>query len=170
MEAPGGEPGYAHTGWVGDLFSPELEQHKFQEVQDAEAQLLGRVTYESFAGAWPGYEGPFADRMNSMPKYVVSSTLRDPDWTNTEVLQGDPLGAVATLKEGDGGPLLVAGSRTLVHALLPAGLVDELRVMVFPVVLGSGFRVWPSSPDKIDLQQARTLELPNGVVELTYSR
>src|SRR5262245_53516209 len=118
MEAPGGEPSHPHTGWVMDYEGEEQVAYKFQEVLDAETLLVGRVTYESFAGAWPTYEGAFADRMNSMAKAVVSNTLSDPAWNNTTVLSGDAPSAVRALKEGDGGPILVAGSGTLVHALL----------------------------------------------------
>ncbi len=168
MEAPGGEPGYPHTGWVGDYFGPQHEKFKFQEVLDAGALLLGRVTFESFSGAWPGYEGAFADRMNAMPKYVVSSTIDgDPGW-NTSVVDGDAVEGVRRLKEGDGDPLLVNGSRTLAQALLRAGLVDELILMVFPVILGSGFRLYPESPDKLPMHLVDTATFDSGVVNLTF--
>src|SRR4051812_22161337 len=98
MEAPGGEPGYQHTNWVGKLQDEEQIQLKFEETLAAEALLLGRTTYESFAGAWPYFEGPFGEKMNSMPKYVVSTTLKDPEWTNSTVLQGDLIEAAAKLK------------------------------------------------------------------------
>lgn len=129
MEAPGGEPTHPHTGWVGDFFGPEMEAYKFQEVVDADVLLVGRVTYESFAGAWPGYEGDFAVRMNGMRKVVMSTTLTDPEWNNTTVLEGDTVTGVAALKEEDGGPIVVGGSHTLVHTLLENDLVDELRLM-----------------------------------------
>lgn len=154
MEAPGGEPSHAHTGWVGDFFNPELEAYKFQEVVDAETLLVGRVTYESFAGAWPTYEGEFAVRMNGMEKVVVSGTLTDPEWNNTRVLGGDAVKGVAELKAGDGGPIVVGGSHTLVHTLLENDLVDELRLIVFPVTIGSGLRVFPSSTRKTVWRQA----------------
>ena len=142
MEAPGGEPSHPHSGWVIDHMGPEQEQYKLDEVLEAESLLLGRVTYEGFAEAWPSVEGAFGDKMNRMPKHVASTTLRDPVW-NATVLQGDVPGAVAALKAADGGPVLVAGSCTLVHSLLLAGLVDEQRLMVFPVSIGSGLRVFP---------------------------
>lgn len=145
MEAPGGEPTHPHTGWVMDYADAEQEQYKLREVLDAEVLLIGRVTYESFAGAWPGYKGEFADKMNGMPKVVVSSTLTDPEWNNTTVLQGDVVEGVQTLKAGAGGPILVGGSKTLVHTLLANDLVDELRLMVFPVTIGSGLRVFPDA-------------------------
>jgi dihydrofolate reductase len=168
MEAPGGEEGYVHTGWVFDHFGPEQEQYKLQEVLDAESQLLGRRTYEGFAAAWPGRGGEFADKMNGMPKHVASTTLHgELDW-NATALEGDAVEAVRELKRGDGGPILVAGSRTLVQALLPAGLVDELRLMVFPVILGSGARLYPESPEKLSLQLADTVTFRSGVTVLTY--
>lgn len=168
VEAPGGEPGHPHSGWVFDFMSKEQEEFKFQEVMDAESQLIGRVTYESFAGAWPQRQGEFADRMNGMPKYVASTTLQAPDWENTTVLSGDVPAAVAELKEGDGGPILIAGSRTLVQSLMPHGLIDEWRLMVFPVVLGSGARLFPESPEKAVLKLADIQRFESGVVVQTY--
>lgn len=168
MEAPGGEPTHPHSGWVFDFMSPEQEQYKLTETLDAEALLLGRVTYEGFSAAWPERGGAFADKMNAMPKYVVSSTLRDPAWNNTTVLDGDVAGSVAELKQRDGGPILVAGSCTLVHALLTAGLVDELRLMVFPVVLGSGLRWFPESTDKLVLTPTESQSFASGVAAHTY--
>ncbi|HEX8053106.1 MAG TPA: dihydrofolate reductase family protein [Thermoleophilaceae bacterium] len=169
MEAPGGEPSHPHSGWVFDFMSKEQEEYKLQETLEAEALLLGRVTYEGFSAAWPERGGEFADKMNSMPKYVASTTLSEPlEWSNSTVLGADVPEAVAKLKQGDGGPILVAGSRTLVHTLLEHGLVDELRLMVFPVVLGSGIRVFPESRDKLvmKLTDARTFD--SGVQILTY--
>ena len=137
------------------------EGHKYREVLEAESLLLGRVTYESFAGAWPNYEGPFADRMNATAKHVVSSTLQSPEWNNTSVISGDLFGQIQSLRGSDGGPILVNGSKTLVHALFERGLVDELRLMVFPEILGSGFKVFPESTimsiDMIWLKEFRTL-------------
>jgi dihydrofolate reductase len=168
MEAPGGEAGYAHTGWVAPLFSDELGAYKEQEQLAADVLLLGRVTYESFYGAWPQREGPFADKINTMEKYVVSTTLGSADWENTTVIASGVAGVVAGLKEQDGGPILVAGSRRLVQFLLAEGLVDELNLQVFPVVLGSGKRLYPDTPDKTDLELASSQALPNGVVLQTY--
>ena len=168
MEAPGGEPSHPHTGWVGDYPGPEQEQYKFDEVVDAGTLLVGRVTYESFAGAWPTYEGAFADRMNGMPKVVVSSTLTDPEWNNTEVLAGDVVEGVRALRDGDGGPVLVAGSCTLVHALLDNDLVDELRLMVFPVSIGEGMRVFPGTRRKASWTLADSLTFATGVRVDTY--
>lgn len=168
MEAPGGEPSHPHTGWVGDFMGPEQEEYKLQEVLEADALLIGRVTYESFAGAWPTYEGPFADKMNGMAKFVVSNTLRDPAWTNTVVLPGDAVSAVTELKQTDGGPILVAGSHTLVHTLLEAGLVDRLRLMTFPVMIGGGLRVFPETRQKTNFTLLDMTTFPSGVTVQTY--
>jgi dihydrofolate reductase len=170
MEAPGGEEGYVHSGWVFDFMGPEQQQYKLDEVLEAEDLLLGRVTYEGFAAAWPERSGEFADKMNGMPKHVASTTLEQLDWNNSSVIQGDVADAVAALKQKDGGPILVAGSRTLVHTLMRDGLVDEYRLMVFPVVLGSGARWFPEAPDKTVLKLADTRAFASGVVVLTYER
>jgi dihydrofolate reductase len=168
MEAPGGEPGHPHSGWVFDFIGPEQEQFKLDEVLASESLLLGRVTYEGFAAAWPRRSGPFADKMNSMPKHVVSTTLWDLDWSNSSLIKGDVAEEVAQLKRRNGGPILVAGSRTLVHTLMRHGLVDEYRLMVFPVVLGSGRRLFPEAPDKTVLKLVDTRTFDSGVVVHTY--
>jgi dihydrofolate reductase len=166
MEAPGGEEGHPHTGWVFDFMSPEQEKYKLDEVMEAEALLLGRVTYEGFAGAWPQRSGEFADKMNNMPKHVVSTTLEEPDWNNTSVMRD--VKEVAGLKQEGGGPLLLAGSRTLVHGLMEHRLVDEFRLMIFPVVLGSGARLFPETPDKTPLRLVDTVAFDSGVVVHSY--
>jgi dihydrofolate reductase len=167
MEAPGGEPSHPHSGWVIDHMSPEQEHYKLDEVMDAESLLLGRVTYEGFSAAWPSVEGNFGDKMNSMPKHVASTTLRDPQW-NATVLEGDVPRAVQALKDGDGGSILVAGSSTLVHTLLQERLVDELRLMVFPVSIGHGLRVFPEERAKLPWELVDQLTFPTGVMALTY--
>ena len=134
----------------------------------AESHLLGRVTYESFAGAWPEREGPFAEKMNAMPKYVVTSTLDELEWNNSTPLQGGVVDEVTKLKQADSGPILVAGSRTLVHSLIENDLVDELRLMVFPVILGSGLKVFPESPDKTTLELSDSRAFASGVQVSTY--
>jgi dihydrofolate reductase len=166
MEAPGGEEGHPHTGWVFDFMSPEQERYKLDEVMEAEALLLGRVTYEGFAAAWPQRSGEFADKMNNMPKHVVSTTLQDPAWSNTSVMRD--VKEVGELKQRDGGPIVLAGSRTLVHGLMEHGLVDEFRLMIFPVVLGSGARLFPETPDKTPLKLVDTQVFDSGVVVHSY--
>jgi dihydrofolate reductase len=145
MEDPGGAEGYRHGGWSFTFDrSAAGDKFKLDELTSAEAQLLGRVTYEGFAAAWPSIkdgEG-FADRMNSMPKYVVSKTLRSADWKNSTILSGDPAEEVTALKRKIDGDILVAGSAQLVHLLAANDLVDEYRLMIFPILLGSGKRVF----------------------------
>jgi dihydrofolate reductase len=167
-EAPGGEPGFRHTNWVGKRHEAGMIEYKFQEVLDHEALLIGRVTYESFAGAWPTYKGPFADRMNGMAKYVVSSTLKNPAWNNTTVLQGEPMTAIRKLKWEMKGDIVVGGSRRLVNALKQHDLVDEYRLMVFPVILGSGAQLFDRTEDATDLKLVDTRSFGNGAVVLTY--
>jgi len=168
MEAPGGEPGYAHTGWVGRLFSDELAEYKLAEQLSADVMLLGRVTYESFYGAWPQREGPMADKINTMRKIVVSTTLTASDWTDTTIIEGDVLDAVRALKAEDGGPIMVFGSRTLAQTLLREGLVDELHLQIFPLVLGSGDRLYPESPDAATLTLVDSQTTSNGVLLQSY--
>ena len=168
VEAPGGEPGYRHTGWVARFQDQAQIDWKMREVMAHEALLIGRVTYESFAGAWPNFKGPFADKMNSMPKYVASRTLKNPAWNNTHVLQGDAMAAVAKLKRALRGDILVHGSRTLANALKAYDLVDEYRLMIFPIILGSGMRLFEETPDATTLVLASTEALKNGAAVLTY--
>lgn len=168
MEAPGGEPDYAHTGWVSDYFDDELFAYKLEEQLAAELLLLGRITYESFHGAWPSREGPMAEKVNGMPKHVASTTLRTLEWETASLL-GDPVpDAVAELKRQDGGPILVIGSRTLVQTLLGAGLVDRLHLQVFPLILGSGRRLYPETAEKSPLELRSSRALPSGVVLQEY--
>jgi dihydrofolate reductase len=168
MEAPGGEPGHPHTGWVFDFVGDEQMAFKLQELLEAEIHLLGRVTYESFAGAWPERTGPMAEKMNSMPKYVVTTTLDELEWNNSTPIKGDVAGEVTKLKQHDGGPILVAGSRTVVQTLIEHDLVDEYRLMVFPVVLGSGERLFGESPHKTTLELVDTKTFETGVQVHTY--
>lgn len=168
MEAPGGEPGYAHSGWVGPFMEDEQLAHKFDEVKAVGSHLLGRVTYESFAGAWPQREGPFAERINSMPKFVVTGSPEEVTWENSTALAGDPIAAVAELRRTETEPILVAGSRTLVHSLLAAGLVDELQLLTAPVILGSGFRVFPASKTPIPLELTDVKRFANDSVVNYY--
>ena len=153
---------FEEPAWSGPYFNDELSSWQNDNLIESDALLLGRRTYEGFSAAWPERDGAFADKFNAMPKYVVSSTLTDPAWNNTHVERG--VDDVAKLVDGAGGPLLVAGSGTLVHGLYDAGLVDEWRLMVFPVVLGSGRRLFPSDAlDKTKLQLVDTTTYANGV-------
>ena len=167
MEAPGGEEGHPHSGWVFDFMSPDQEQFKLQETLDADMLLLGRVTYDGFSAAWPERGGDFADKMNGMRKVVASTTLEDPEWNNTTVIR-DVAGEVAALKEEDGGPILVAGSRTLVQSLMEHDLVDEYCLLIFPVVLGSGARLFPESEEKRPLELVDSRTFSSGVTAQTY--
>jgi dihydrofolate reductase len=163
IEAPGGEAGYRHSGWTFDIEEdPARFEFKTEETFSTETLLLGRTTYEGFAAAWPGREGDFADKFNTMEKVVVSTTLEDPTWQNTTVVRD--LEAVRALKEGEGGPIGVHGSGTLARSLLAAGLVDQWNLMVFPVILGSGARLFPSdAQDKQKLTLRETRAYTNGV-------
>jgi dihydrofolate reductase len=171
MEAPGGED-FKYPGWSFQFDRGEDgNDFKLQETLETEALLLGRVTYESFAGAWPLREGPFADKFNTMPKYVVSSTLEDPEWNNTTVLKGDAAEEAAKLKQEVGGIIQVPGSNRLVQTLLENDLVDELHLMVFPVVLGTGRRVFGELSEKTDWRLTESKHVgPDGIVVLIYER
>jgi dihydrofolate reductase len=168
MEAPGGEAGYAHAGWVAPYFSDELGAYKLEEQLAADVLLLGRNTYESFYGAWPQREGPMAEKINTMRKVVASSTLGSSDWHDTTVVGSNLAGAVRAIKEENGGPILVAGSRSVVHALLDAELVDRVNLQVFPVALGGGRRVWPDTAEPTRLALASSRALESGVVLQSY--
>jgi dihydrofolate reductase len=168
MEAPGDEPGYAHSGWVGRFFSDELGAYKQAEQLATDILVLGRTTYESFYGAWPNREGPFADKINTMPKYVASTTLHTLEWETASLLDGPVTDAVARLKQQEGGPILVPGSRTLVHTLLEAGLVDQLNLQVFPLLLGSGMRLYPETAGTTTLRLVSSEALASGVLLQTY--
>jgi dihydrofolate reductase len=171
MEDPGGAEGYEHGGWSFQVNrGDEGDKFKLEELVDAEAQLLGRVTYEGFAKAWPSItdEAGFAEKMNAMPKYVVSSTLTNPEWQNTTVLSGDVAEGVSKLKQEVDGNILVAGSAQLVQGLIEHDLVDELRLMVYPVVLGSGKRLFGKTSDKKALRLADSKVVGDGVQILVY--
>jgi dihydrofolate reductase len=172
MEAPGGGESYRHGGWTFEIDrGAEGNKFKLDELHEAEAQLLGRVTYEGFAAAWPTREDEagFAEKMNSMPKYVVSSTLEEATWENSTVLRGDVAAEVRKLKEEIEGVILVAGSAQLVQALLEHDLVDELRLMVFPVLLGPGKRLFGDVSDKKPLRLADSKTVGDGIALLTYA-
>jgi dihydrofolate reductase len=169
IEAPGGGEGYKHDGWSFEIErGEEGNKFKLDETMEADALLLGRRTYEGFAAAWPGRDGEFADKFNSMPKYVVSSTLGDPEWTNTTVVSGDLESEIGRLKESFDGKLVVHGSAQLVQGLIEHGLVDELRLMVFPVVLGTGKRLFGETSDKKPLALAESKIVGDGVAIMIY--
>lgn len=169
MEDPGGAEDYEHGGWTFEIDRGEGDRFKLDETMATAALLLGRKTYEGFAAAWPSREGEFADRFNTMPKYVVSSTLEDPTWSNTTVLSGDVAEEVAKLKREQEGEIVVHGSRQLVQTLVADDLVDEYRLMVFPVLLGSGKRLFGES-GKTRLRLVETKVVGDGVAILVYAR
>jgi dihydrofolate reductase len=169
MEDPGGAEDFEHGGWTFEIDrGEEGNRFKLEETFEAEAQLLGRVTFEGFAEAWPSREGEFADKFNQMPKYVVSSTLGEPEWNNSTVLRGDLAEEVAKLKDEVDGVILVAGSAQLVQGLIEHDLVDELRLMVFPVVLGAGKRLFGETGAKKPLRLVDSKAVGDGVAILTY--
>jgi dihydrofolate reductase len=171
VEAPGGGENFKHGGWSFEISrGDEGDKFKLDETMSSEALLLGRVTYEGFAAAWPSRtdEFGFADKFNNMPKYVVSSTLKDPEWNNSTVLTGDVADEVANLKERHDGDIVVHGSPQLVQTLIEHDLVDEYRLMVFPVVLGSGKRLFGETTDKKSLRLVDSKVVGDGVSILVY--
>jgi dihydrofolate reductase len=171
VEDPGGGENFKHGGWSLEINrGEEGDEFKLDETLSSEALLLGRVTYEGFAASWPSRTDDvgFADKFNSMPKYVVSSTLEDPEWNNSSVLKGDVVEEVSRLKQEQDGDIVVHGSPLLVQTLLEHDLVDELRLMVFPVVLGSGKRLFGETSDKKSLRLTDTKVVGDGVAILTY--
>jgi dihydrofolate reductase len=171
IEAPGGGEDYKHAGWTFEVDrGEEGDKFKLDELLEAEAQLLGRVTYEGFAAAWPAMEdgAGFAEKMNSMPKYVVSSTLQEASWENTTILSGELPDAVAQLHREVDGVILVAGSAQLVQDLIEHDLVDELRLMVFPVLLGEGKRLFGDVSERKPLRLTDSKTLGDGIALLTY--
>ena len=172
MEAPGGEPDFKYPGWTFEFERGEDgNQFKLDETLSADGLLLGRRTYESFAGAWPEREGEFAEKFNSMPKFVVSTTLGDPEWSNTTVLDsGDATAQVRRLKEEFDGELQVPGSHRLVQELIESDLVDQINLMIFPVVLGTGKKVFDETPERRVLRLKESKVVGEGVVVLVYER
>jgi dihydrofolate reductase len=169
MEAPGGED-FKYKAWSFDFDrGEEGNQFKLDEARESEALLLGRVTYEGFAAAWPSREGEFADKFNSMAKYVVSSTLENPEWNNTTVLTGDVVAEVSKLRQVTDGDIYVHGSCQLAQTLIDHDLVDELHLMVFPVILGTGKRLFGETGDKkrLRLTDSKTVG-GDGVTILAY--
>jgi dihydrofolate reductase len=173
MEAPGGEPDFKYPGWTFEYDRGEDgNQFKLDETRQSDGLLLGRRTYESFAGAWPGRAGnEFADKFNAMPKFVVSSTLKDPEWNNTTVLgSGDATAEVRKLKASFEGELQVPGSHRLVQELIAADLVDQVNLMVFPVILGTGKKAFEESPERRNLRLKESKVVGEGIAVLIYER
>ena len=171
MQAPGGED-FKYPGWTFDFDRGEDgNDFKLKETLETDVLLLGRVTYESFAGAWPSREGEFADKFNEMPKYVVSATLDDAEWNNTTVLTGDAVEGARQLKERTDGIVQVPGSLRLAQALIEADLVDELHLMVFPVLLGTGWRLFGETSERTSWRLVESRPVgPDGVLVLVYER
>jgi len=169
IQDPAGDEGFRHGGWVGLISnSPQLGKLALDEALGQEAFLLGRRSYEFLAARWPSRSGELADRLNSLPKYVVSSTLEHPAWDNSTVLRGDVLTEVSNLKQQIDGDIVIAGSFQLVHTLMEHDLVDELRLKVFPVVLGAGERLFGQTSDKKPMSLTGTQTLEGGIAYLTY--
>jgi dihydrofolate reductase len=169
VEDPAGSEGSRHGAWTFEISrGDEGDRFKLEETMASDALLLGRVTYEGFAAAWPSREGEFADKFNAMPKYVVSSTLKNPEWKNSTVLTGDVAEKVARLKQEHDGDIVVHGSARLAQMLVEHDLVDELRLMVFPVVLGSGKRLFDGTSKKKPLQLVDSKVVGDGVAILIY--
>jgi dihydrofolate reductase len=171
MEDPGGAEDYVHGGWTFQINrGEEGDKFKLDETFDTEALLLGRTTFEGFAAAWPSREGEFADKFNGMPKYVVSSTITEPEWNNSTVLGADLPREVERLKDTIEGDIAVHGSAQLAQGLIEHDLVDELRLMVFPVLLGTGKRLFSTSSGKKPLRLTSSKTVGDGVVVLIYER
>ena len=169
IQDPAGDEGFARGGWVGRIAAlPELAKVTLDEALRTEALLLGRRSYEWFAARWPSRSGDLADRLNSLPKYVVSSTLEDPEWNNTTVLTGDVVNEVSNLKHDLNGEINVPASFQLARTLIEHDLVDELRLKIFPVVLGAGERLFGETSDKKPMRLVDTQTVGDGVAILTY--
>jgi dihydrofolate reductase len=173
VQDPTGEEGFRHGGWflqIGDEDRKELGKILLDEALGAEALLLGRRSDEWFGSRWPSRTGEWADRLNSMPKYVVSSTLQEPRWSNSTVLKGDVVNEVSKLKQELNGDIVVYASTQLAHTLMEHELVDELRLIIFPVVLGAGDRLFGETSDKSPMSPVRVQPVGDSLVLLTYER
>lgn len=170
MEDPGGADQTKHGGWSGQYWNEEAQKYKYDELFATDALLLGRVTYEGFAAAWPGMtdDDGFADRMNSLPKYVVSETLDHVKWNNSFLLKGEVIKQISKLKQESGQDTVIHGSGELINSLLHHGLIDELRLMVFPIVLGEGKRLFKKSTELRRLKRLETKFFETGVTVLHY--
>ena len=171
VQDPDGQEGFARGGWFAEFGGKDLEEWNkvaLDEALHAEAWLLGRKSYEFFGTRWRPRTGELADRLNTMPKYVVSSTLNQPQWTNVTILKGDAVTEVSDLKRRIDGEIVVYASRQLVQTLMERDLVDELRLTVFPVVLGAGQRLFGDTPDKMPLRLINSQTIGGGLLHLTY--
>jgi dihydrofolate reductase len=171
MQAPGGGESFKHAGWTFEINrGKEGDKFKLDETMDSEALLLGRKTFEAFAAVWPSMNDPagFAAKFNSMPKYVVSSTLKKPEWNNSTVIKGDVVEEVSKLKQKLDGSIVVHGSAQLVQTLIEHDLVDELRLMVFPVILGTGKRLFGDTSDKKRLRLSESKTVGDGIAILIF--
>src|SRR5690349_20089066 len=169
IQDPAGDEGFRHGGWVGLIRnSPQLGKLALDEALGQKAFLLGRRSYEWLAARWPSRTGELADRLNGLPKYVVSSTVEHPAWNNSAVLQGDVFAEVAALKRQIDGDIVVPGSFQLVHTLMEHDLVDELRLKIFPVVLGAGERLFAETSDRKPMRLFSTQTIGDGIAFLTY--
>jgi dihydrofolate reductase len=171
MQDPVGDEGFARGGWVGLIQDrPDLAKLTFDETMTADAMLMGRRTYEWFAGRWPSRTGPLADRLNSMPKYVVSSTLEHPDWNNSTVVTGDVLDHVSKLKAELDGNIIIPASTRIVRSLMEHDLVDAMWLKVFPVVLGDGERLFGETSGAKLMRLVETRTLDGDTTYLAYER
>ena len=169
MEDPGGADGFSRGGWAFQFErGPEGDKFKLDEVMAADILLLGRKTYAGFAAAWPSRTGEFADKMNGMTKYVVSTTLKDPPWNNSKVIKSNVVQELARLRSMPGGDILVAGSGQLVHTLMENDLIDEYRLMVYPIILGDGKRFFKEGSQKSPLRLVESKPVGSGILILVY--
>lgn len=169
MQDPGGAEGFDRGGWAFQFKrGPEGDKFKSEELEAADAMLLGRVTYQGFAAAWPSRTGAFADKMNGMTKHVVSTTLQQAAWSNSQLIRSDVIQALRQLKSQKGADILVAGSGQLVQALIENDLVDEYRLMIFPVILGKGMRLFRDGYDQLPLQLVEARTVGEGVQTMIY--
>lgn len=171
FQAPGPDgSGYKYEGWTFPFNSEEFGKFKFEELQKTDMLLLGRVTYEGFAKAWPSQKDPagFADKFNSMPKYVVSKTLKNADWNNSHIIGDNVVSEIKKLKEGSGGDIAVHGSGTLARFLIENALVDEITILLYPIVLGTGKQLF-ADIQKTALTLIASKTLSNGLVALHYT-
>jgi dihydrofolate reductase len=169
VQDPAGDEGFRLGGWVGLIKDrPGANKLALDEALGADVLLLGRRSYEWFAARWPSRSGELADRLNSMPKYVVSSTLEDPDWNNSTVLNSDAVDEVSKLKQELNGEIVVVASFQLLHTLMEHDLVDELRLKIYPVVLGAGERLFGETSDKKPMRLVDTKTIDGDVTYLSY--